>query len=126
MKDNLLCLDLTILDVDLVPAKYDRNVVADTNKITVPVRNISVSDSRSNVEHDDCTLSLDAKYININSDNQNNGKGVLVSIPQTTELFLASSVPAIEFNLSTVGVECQRMNFNSKGCYTKIMDCVGN
>lgn len=47
----------TYLDVDLVTTQHDRNVLADSLQVSVPVGNVLVGDSGSDVEHDDTTLS---------------------------------------------------------------------
>lgn len=54
------CLDLALLDIDLVTAKNNWDVFADTDKITMPVGNVLVCDTGSNIEHDDSALALDA------------------------------------------------------------------
>lgn len=55
-----LCLNLALLDIDLVTAKNNWDVFADTDKITVPVGNVLVCDTGSDIEHDDGALSLNA------------------------------------------------------------------
>ena len=50
------------LNVDLVTTENNRNVFTDTNKITMPVGNVLVSNSGSDIKHDDGTLTLDAVY----------------------------------------------------------------
>ena len=50
---------ITYLNVDLVTAEDNGDVFADTNKITVPVGNILISDTRSDIKHDNSTLALD-------------------------------------------------------------------
>lgn len=47
----------TYLDVDLVTTQHDRNVLADSLQVSVPVGNVLVGDSGSDVEHDNTTLS---------------------------------------------------------------------
>jgi hypothetical protein len=49
-------LDLSLLDIDLVTAQHDRDVLTDSFQISVPVGDVLVGDSRCNVEHDDTTL----------------------------------------------------------------------
>lgn len=51
----------------------------------MPVRDVLVGNARSNIEHDDTTLSVD-----------------VVSISQTTELFLSSCIPHIKVDLAKV------------------------
>jgi hypothetical protein len=52
---------------------------------TVPVGDVLVCDTRGDVEHDDTALSVD-----------------VVSIAETTKLFLASGVPDVELDLAEV------------------------
>ena len=58
MKGNLLGLDLTILDFDLVSSQDNGDVFTDSSQITMPVGNIFVSDTRGDIKHDNGTLSL--------------------------------------------------------------------
>jgi hypothetical protein len=60
VESDLLGLHLAILDVDLVSAEDDGNVHAHTNDIPVPVRDILVGHPRSDIEHDDRALTLNA------------------------------------------------------------------
>jgi hypothetical protein len=55
------------------------------SKLTVPVGNVLVCDTRGNIEHDDTALAVD-----------------VVTITQTTELLLTSGVPDVELNLAEV------------------------
>jgi hypothetical protein len=98
-----LGLDLALLDVDLVTAQDDGDILADTDEVTfeagelyflvierrqsltVPVGNVLVGDTGGHIEHDDTALSVD-----------------IVSISQTTELLLTSSVPHIELDCAEV------------------------
>ncbi len=54
-------------------------------ELTVPIRDVLVGNARSNIEHDNATLSVD-----------------VVSVSQTTELFLTSCVPDIKVDLAEV------------------------
>jgi len=80
--------DATNLDIDLVSTKDDRDVLTDPLQISVPVRNVLVGDSGSNIKHDDTTLSLD-----------------VVTISETTEFLLSSGIPNVEADGTEVGVE---------------------
>lgn len=80
--------DATDLDVDLVSTKDDRDVLTDPLQISVPVRNVLVGDSGSDIKHDDTTLSLD-----------------VVTISETTEFLLSSGIPNVEADGTEVGVE---------------------
>jgi hypothetical protein len=70
-------LNLTLLEIDLVAAQNDGNVgSADTSNISVPVGDVLVSHSGSNIEHNDGSLASN-----------------IVAVTQNTELFLTGSVP---------------------------------
>lgn len=53
--------------------------------LTVPVGNVLVGDTGGNIEHDDTALAVD-----------------VVTITETTELLLSSSVPHVELDLTVV------------------------
>ena len=64
-------LDLALLEIDFVTAQNDGDVgSADTSNISVPVGNVLVSHSRSDIEHNDGSLASDTaqqKKIGINT-----------------------------------------------------------
>jgi hypothetical protein len=88
----------TYFDVDFVTTQHDGDVLADSLKITMPVWNVFVCDSRSNVKHDDPALALN-----------------IVTIAKTTKLLLASSVPNVEADGTKIGGEGEGMNFDTQG-----------
>ena len=88
----------THLHVDLVAAKNDWDVLANTLKITVPVRDVLIRDTGRHVEHDDTALALN-----------------VVTVTETTELLLAGSVPDVEADGAEVGGERERVHFHTKG-----------
>jgi len=90
-------LHLAFLDVDLVPAKDNRDVFTDALEVTVPVWYILVCDSRGNVEHDDTALALD-----------------IISIAETTEFLLASGIPDVEANAAKVSRETNGVNLDTE------------
>ena len=67
------------LDVHLVAAENDGDVLADTLEVTVPVGDVLVGDAGGDIEHDDTALALD-----------------VVTIAETTELLLAGGIPKTE------------------------------
>jgi len=73
------------LDIDLVSTKNNRDVLTDPLEITMPVGNILVGDTGGDIKHDDTALALD-----------------IVTVTETTELFLASSIPHVETNCAEV------------------------
>ena len=62
VESDLLGLDLSVLDVDLVSNKDDRNVLADTDEILVPLGNVSIGDTGAHIEHNDGAISANATY----------------------------------------------------------------
>ena len=64
----------------------------------MPVGDVLVRDTRSNVEHDDTALALD-----------------VVTIAETTELLLAGGIPDVEADGAEVGGEGKRVHFNTEG-----------
>lgn len=104
MESDGLGLYFTFLNIDFVAGKDDRNVFANTNqvtyldtlsliafqhssweKLTMPVRDVLVCDTRSNIEHDDTTLSVD-----------------VIPITETSKFLLSSSIPDVELDVSQV------------------------
>lgn len=97
MESDSFGLDFAIFDVDLVSAKNDRNVLAYSGQVAMPVRYVLVGDTSGNIEHNDGTLSLD-----------------IISVTKATELLLSSGIPHVETNLSAVGVEDKWVDFDTK------------
>ena len=58
MEDNGLCLDLPVLDVDLVAGEDDGDVLANSHQVSVPVRHVLVRHTRGHVKHDNRALAL--------------------------------------------------------------------
>ena len=85
VEGDLLGLDLAITDIDFVADKDDGDGLANTSQILVPLGDVGVSDARADIEHDNTAVATD-----------------IVSIAETTELFLTSGVPNIEFDLTMV------------------------
>lgn len=87
----------TNLDVDLVAAQNHGDVLANAFQVSVPVGDILVCDSRSDIEHDDTALALD-----------------VVTIAETTELLLSCRVPDVEADRAKVGVELERVYLDTE------------
>ena len=64
----------------------------------MPVRNILVGDARGDIKHDDATLALN-----------------VVTVPETTELLLASGIPDVEADGTKVGGEGKWMDLDTEG-----------
>lgn len=100
MEGDLARLDLALLHINLVAAEHNRDVLADAHKVAVPVGHVLVGDAAGHIEHDDAALTLD-----------------VVDITEASELLLAGSVPDVEDNRATVGVEKERADLNSNSRY---------
>ena len=83
MESDLLGLDLSILDIDLVTNEDDWDVLADSHEILVPLWDVLVGDSGADIEHDDTAVSVD-----------------VVAISEATKLLLTGGVPNIEQDLA--------------------------
>ena len=99
VESDLLGLDLAILDFYFVSAQDNWDIFTNSGQITVPVGNILVGNTRSDIEHDNGALALN-----------------VVSVTESSEFFLSGGIPNIEFNGTTVGVESQRMHFYPQSC----------
>jgi len=93
-----LGLDLALLNINLVTCEDDWDVLADTDKVTVPVGDVLVGDAGSDVEHDDTALAVD-----------------VVTISETTELLLSCGVPHVKLDVTQVGSEGERVDLNTEG-----------
>jgi len=56
---DLLSLDLSVLDVDLVTDEADRNALANANQVLVPLRYVLVRDTCAHVKHDYAAVASD-------------------------------------------------------------------
>lgn len=57
VKNNALGFDFPVFDVHLVATEDDRNVLTDTDQVTMPVGHVLIGDPRGDIKHDDSTLS---------------------------------------------------------------------
>ena len=64
MKDDRLGLDFAVLDVHLVAAEHDGDVLADADQVPVPVGHVLVCGSRCDVKHQDRALALQRMEVN--------------------------------------------------------------
>ena len=81
MEHNILRFDFSVLHVDFITNEADWYVLADSDKIFVPFRNILISDARANIEHDNAAMAAN-----------------VIPITKSSQFFLAGCVPNIEFN----------------------------
>lgn len=81
------------LDINLVTAKDNRNVFANSFEIAMPVGHILVCDAGCDIEHNDTALTLD-----------------VVTVSETTKFLLASGIPDIKADCAKVGGKLKRMD----------------
>jgi hypothetical protein len=98
MESHLLRLHLAILHVNLITTENDGDVLAHAAKIAMPGRYILICKARSHIEHNNSTLAMN-----------------VVTITESTELFLSCCVPTVETDLTAVGGEVERMNLDTNG-----------
>ncbi len=60
MESDLLGLDLSVLDVDLVSNEDDGDVLTDTNEIFVPLGHILVGNAGAHIEHNNSAIAANA------------------------------------------------------------------
>lgn len=63
VESNVLGFDFSVFDVNLVSTDDHGNIFTDTNNVSVPIWDVLVSQPGGHVEHDDCTLALDARRV---------------------------------------------------------------
>lgn len=68
MKNDSFGFHFSIFNVNFVAAQYNWNILANTNQITMPVWNVFICYSRSDIKHDDgaftykCKLHINKNY----------------------------------------------------------------
>jgi len=97
VESDLLGLDFTVADVDLVADEDDGDGLTDTGEILVPLGDVRVGDAGAHVEHDDTALAAN-----------------IVAVTEATELLLACGVPNVEVDLTVVGVEGHGVHLDSE------------
>jgi hypothetical protein len=119
MEGDLLCLDLSVLDFDLVSSQYDWDVFTNSGQVTVPIWDILVRDTRCNVKHDDCALALDVVSVSKPSEflpKQSDNVSFALYWFQPPHFMLQhgslTSCPAVSQTLNLIG---PRLVWNNKG-----------
>ena len=98
MESDLFSLDLAIFDIDFVSDEADWDVVANADKVLVPLGHILVRDARRDIEHDDAALASD-----------------VIAVTQAAGLFLSGRVPNVELDVAFAGEERHGANFDTDG-----------
>ena len=80
---------MTDLHVDFVATQNNGDVLTHTLEIPMPVGDVFVGDTRSDIKHDDPALALD-----------------VVAVAKSSEFLLPSRVPDIEADGTKVGMKC--------------------
>jgi hypothetical protein len=62
VESNLLSFDFTVLNVNLVSDKHNRDALTDSGEILVPLGHVGVGDTGAHIEHDDTTVAANAKH----------------------------------------------------------------
>ena len=88
MEGNLLSLDLSVLNIDLITNQANWDAFTYSSEIFVPFGDVFVSDSGADIEHDDSSLASD-----------------VVAFSESTKFFLTCGVPDVEFDWAVIGVK---------------------
>jgi hypothetical protein len=97
VEGDLLGLNLAVTHVNFVADKYDRDGLAHTGEILVPLGHVRISDARADIEHDDATVASN-----------------IVSVTKTSELLLTCGIPNIEVDLAVVSHERHGVHLDSQ------------
>lgn len=95
---DLLGLHLAVLHIDFVSDEHNRNGLAHTSEILIPLGHVGVGDAGADVEHDDAAVAAN-----------------VVAIAETTKFLLAGRIPNVENDLAVVREERHRVHLHSKG-----------
>ncbi len=100
VEGDLLCLDLSVFDINFVTNQTDGDSFADSGQVLVPFGDVLVGDSGAHIEHDDSALPTN-----------------VVPFTKSSKFLLSSSVPNVELDWTVVGVENNGIHIDSSGCY---------
>lgn len=95
---DLIGLDFSVLDIGLVSDQTNWNIWSNLDQVIEPLQDVLVGLSACKIEHDDGTL-----------------RANVVALSELSELFLASSVPDLNSDLSVSGIEYDLSNTSSLG-----------
>jgi len=97
VESDLFGLHFAVFNINFVAYEHNWDVLAYTGQIFVPFGHIRVSDTGTNVKHDDTTVTTD-----------------VISVTETTELFLTCGVPNVELDLTMVCEEGHGVDFDTE------------
>ena len=98
MEGDLLGLNFAITNIDFVTDEDDRDGLANTGEILVPLGDVGVGDTGADIEHDDTAVATD-----------------VISVSESTEFLLTGGIPNIEDDVSVGGVERHGVHLDTKG-----------
>ena len=98
MEGDLLGLNFAITNIDFVTDEDDRDGLADTGEILVPLGDVGVGDTRADIEHDDTAVATD-----------------VISVSESSKFLLTGGIPNIEDDVSVGGVERHGVHLDTKG-----------
>ena len=98
MEGDLLGLNFAITNIDFVTDEDDRDGLANTGEILVPLGDVGVGDTRADIEHDDTAVATD-----------------VISVSESSKFLLTGGIPNIEDDVSVGGVERHGVHLDTKG-----------
>ena len=108
MEGDLLGLNLSVLDIDLVSDEHDGDVLAHSDEILVPLGDVLVGDSGAHIEHDDTAVASN-----------------VVAVSKSSELLLTGGVPNVEEDLSLGGEEGHGVYLDTEGGDVLLLELSG-
>ena len=108
VENNLLGLDLSVFDINLVSDQNNWDVFANSHEIFVPLWHVLISDSGADIEHDDTAVTTN-----------------VVSISESSELLLTGGIPNVEEDHTFAGIEWHWMDFDTEGSDVFLLEFSG-
>jgi len=102
---DLASLQLTVLDISLVSNQDDGDVFTNLGQVLVPLGDVLVGLTRSEVEHDDGAVGIN-----------------VVALAEIAEFLLSSSIPDDEADLTTVGREVDAGDIGALGGNVRLLE----
>lgn len=107
---DVLGLHTALLHIALVAHEHDGDVAAHTGEVAVPVGNAVVRAAGRHIEHEDGAVGIHATR-------DPGTQTALVTVSQSTESLLTSSIPAVEGQRTAGGVEGESVNLSTTSGY---------
>lgn len=97
VEGNLSGFDFSVFLVDFVPHQHNRNILADSRQIFVPLGDTGVGDSAGDIKHENSSMGSD-----------------IITFSETTQFFLTCSVPKVKLDWSMIRVESDRAHLDTR------------